>query len=116
MVQVHVKGDTAVFEVLGWHKLWALKSRIEVPLAHIRAARKDRKATKGWIGWRMPGTCIPGIIVAGTYIRGGVKRFYDVCNPDRAIVVELENEPFRELIVEVQNPLTAIGKLVQQKV
>lgn len=112
MVAVRVKHDSAVFEVLGWHKFWALRSRIEVPLAHIRAVRKDRSVIRGWTGWRLPGTYVPGIIIAGTYYRGGKKRFYDVCNPERAIVVELENEPYHELIVEVRNPLTTIDRLL----
>jgi hypothetical protein len=111
MVAVHVRNDSAIFEVLGWHKLWALKSRIEVPLAHIRAVRKDRFVMRGRIGWRMAGTYLPGVIIAGTYYRGKKKRFYDVCNAERTIVVELEQERYHELIVEVQNPLTTIDKL-----
>ena len=42
MVSVSVQGDRVAFEVEGWDRLWALKSRLEIPLAHIRAVRADR--------------------------------------------------------------------------
>ena len=35
MVTVTVEGDKAHFEVEGTHRLWALRSRLEIPLEHI---------------------------------------------------------------------------------
>ena len=35
MVDVTIDGDRAVFNVEGFHKLWTLRSRLEIPLAHI---------------------------------------------------------------------------------
>ena len=35
MVEVSIGGDTAVFELESFHKLWALRSRLEIPLRHI---------------------------------------------------------------------------------
>jgi hypothetical protein len=48
MVDVNIKDGVAVFEVLGLHNLWALRSRLEVPLAHIRGVRADPTATLSW--------------------------------------------------------------------
>ena len=41
MVNVVIQGDRVRFEVEGWDRLWALKSQLEIPLAHIRAVRWD---------------------------------------------------------------------------
>ena len=43
MVEVTVRDGIAVFEVEGVDKLWALKSHLEIPLAHIRDIRLDAK-------------------------------------------------------------------------
>ena len=39
MVDVRIEGDRVVFEVEGWDKMWALKSRLEIPLSHIKGAK-----------------------------------------------------------------------------
>jgi hypothetical protein len=56
----------------------------------------------------MPGTNIPGVITAGTFYQDGKRVFWDVHNPDNTIVIELEDERYAELIVEVVNPNAAV--------
>ena len=48
MIDVTVDADKIVFEVEGWDKLWALRSRLAIPISHIKGARIDGDATKGW--------------------------------------------------------------------
>ena len=36
MVDITIAGDRAIFRVEGMHKLWAFRSELEIPLAHIR--------------------------------------------------------------------------------
>lgn len=79
MVDFSVRDGVLEVRVLGPGKLWALKSRIRVPVACIRGVRHDPEAArKLWKGWRLPGTHIPGLITAGTYYRSGQKEFWDV--------------------------------------
>ncbi len=112
MVNVRIEGDTAIFEVLGSHRFWALRDKVKVRLENIRSVRHDPTVTLGWWeGWRMPGTHIPGLIIAGTYYRDGQKRFWDVTDPRRTIVVELENEEYDRLIVDVENPRETVERL-----
>jgi hypothetical protein len=35
MVDISIHGDRVRFTVEGWDKLWALKSHLEIPLAHV---------------------------------------------------------------------------------
>jgi len=44
VVEVSIEGDKVVFEVIGWDKLWSLKSRLEIPLDHIKGAAADLAA------------------------------------------------------------------------
>jgi len=112
MVDVSIKDRTAVFEVLGLHKLWALKSRLEVPLAHIRSVRRwDPAAILSRPTLRWPGTYVPGLITAGTYYGGGQRVFWDVVRPERAVVVDLADEPYDQLVVEVDDARAVVERL-----
>jgi hypothetical protein len=112
LISVTVAGDVAVFEVEGWDKLWSLKSRLEIPLAHIRGVRRDPNVAQGWWhGIRAPGTQLPGVITAGTFYQRGKCVFWDVHRPERVIVVELIDERYDELVIEVENPAAAVALL-----
>ena len=96
--------------VCGADKLWALKSSFAIPLEHIAGVRMDAAIAKGWWhGLRCPGTSIPGVITAGTYYTRHQKVFWDVHNPDRAIVIELRDESYDRLVVEVDDPESAVA-------
>jgi hypothetical protein len=57
----------------------------------------------------MPGTNIPGVITAGTFYQDGMRVFWDVHNPENTIVIELRDDRFDELIVEVADPRAAVA-------
>lgn len=113
MVTISIEGDRVRFNVEGWDKLWALKSQLEIPLAHIDSVRVDPEPARGWWhGFRLPGTQIPGVLTAGTFFDtsdGFV--FYDVHDPDKTIVLELTHEHYRRLVVEVEDPASAVAAL-----
>jgi hypothetical protein len=112
MVKISIADARATFDVQGWHKLLAFKSKLEIPLAHIRAVRSDPAAARSvWKGLRLPGTHVPGLLAAGTYYSGGKRSFWDVRRPDRAIVVELSDESYDRLIIEVEDPTAEVERL-----
>jgi len=112
MVDITVTGEVAVLEVQGWDKLWSFKSRLEIPLSHIRGVRADPEAARGWWhGLRAPGTYLPGVLTAGTFYQHGKRVFWDVHDPERTIVIELVDERYDELIIEVADPPAAVGVL-----
>jgi hypothetical protein len=109
MVDLSVSDGKLILHVRGADKLWALKSSLEIPLAHISSVRADASVAKGWYhGLRMPGTNIPGVITAGTFYQDGQRIFWDVHHPENTIVIELRDERYSELIVEVPDPQAAV--------
>jgi hypothetical protein len=109
MVDLSVSGGNLVLHVRGADKLWALKSSLEIPLAHIVEIRADPSIAHGWWhGLRMPGTNIPGVLTAGTFYQHGKRVFWDVHNPDNTVVIELKDERYNELIIEVADPQAAV--------
>ncbi len=112
MVEIKREGDKLVFEVQGLDKLWALKSRLEIPCSNLREVRADPTVARGWWkGIRAPGTHIPGVIIAGTFYHDGKRNFWDVKDPEKTIVIELADERYNELIIEVQNPAAEVRKI-----
>jgi hypothetical protein len=105
MVDVAIAEDRLLLHVKGADKLWAFKSSLEIPLQHIAGVRADPSVAQGWWhGLRMPGTNLPGVITAGTFYQHGKRVFWDVHHPENTIVIELRDERYDELIVEVVNP------------
>lgn len=105
MVEISIEGDRVHFDVEGLDRLWSLRSRLDIPLAHIRAVQFDPEAARGWWhGLKLLGTNIPGILTVGTFYQHGEVVFYDVHDPERTIVLELEHETYKRLIVEVEDP------------
>ena len=116
MVTVTRAGKTMRFEIEGFDKVLALKGHIELPLAHVTGARVDPTAAKGWWhGVHLPGTDLPGLVIAGSFYQSGRMVFYDVHHADHAIVVELDHEDYDRLIVEVRDPV-ATAKLINDAV
>jgi hypothetical protein len=69
------------------------------------AVQIDPEAARGWLhGLRLLGSNIPGVLTAGTFYQEGGIVFYDVHDPERTIVLELEHETYKRLIAEVEDP------------
>ena len=109
MVDLSVAEAKLILHVRGIDQLWALKSSLEIPLQHIAGVRADPSVAHGWWhGFKMPGTQIPGVITAGTFWQNGMQVFWDVHNPDNTIVIDLHDERYNQLIVEVADPNAAV--------
>ena len=106
MVDLSITQGDVVVAVRGWSTVWALKRRLRFPLTRVRAVRWDPAVAKGWWkGWRVLGTHIPGVIVAGTFYRRGGREFWDVRGSgSKALTLELDQCPYRRLVVDVADP------------
>jgi hypothetical protein len=112
MVNVSIEGERVRFEIEGWDKYWSLKSKLEIPLSHITSARVDAEPARGWWhGVRLPGTNLPGVITAGTFYQWEGAVFFDVHDPERTIVIELEHEHYLRLVIEVEDPEGVVATL-----
>lgn len=66
MAQISVDGQGLVVQVEGMDKLWSLRSRLTIPLAHVRGATADPGIVREGQGVKLGGARIPSVIVAGT--------------------------------------------------
>jgi hypothetical protein len=51
------------------------------------------------------------VIIAGTYYQKGQRVFWDVKRPQKAIVIDLADQRYNQLIVEVENPAQTVTQL-----
>jgi hypothetical protein len=113
MVELSIADGTLTLHVKGADRLWAFKSSLEIPLAHIRSVGSGAEVATGWWhGIKFPGTNVPGVITAGTFYQHGDAIFWDVHNPDSTIAINLHDDSYDQLIVEVADPGEAI-KMIQ---
>jgi hypothetical protein len=110
MVVISVRGDKLRLQVKGLDKLWAMRSRLDIPLGAVRSARVDPEVARGlWKGVSAPGTHIPGFIIAGTFYQDDKRIFWDVKDPEKTVVIELAGQRYDQVIVEVADPQAAVA-------
>ncbi|MFD9721617.1 hypothetical protein [Streptomyces sp. NPDC059076] len=115
MARVSIEDGRLIVEMEGLGKLWALKSRLVIPLAHVRGATADPGIVKEPKGLRAPGTHFPGVITSGTFHGPDGRVFWDVRDAAKAVVIELVDERYARLVVEVADPRSTVA-LVEQAI
>ncbi len=114
MVNVQLVDNRVHVRVLGLHKLWAFRSKLSFDVRNVADVRFDPGVTVGlYRGLRMPGTHIPGVIVAGTYYRDKRKEFWDVGKIENAVVIDLRNEKYDRLVIETTDPLETVALITE---
>ncbi|WP_031077928.1 hypothetical protein [Streptomyces sp. NRRL S-118] len=111
MAKVTVENRSLVVEVEGLDRLWALRSRLDIPLANVRGATHDPGIAREPKGIRTGGTHVPGVITAGSFRHDGERVFWDVRNPAGAVVIELADERYARLVVEVDDPRAVVASV-----
>jgi hypothetical protein len=119
MVRIEIQPHKLSIHFPGANALLAMRSRLAIPLSHVvdvrlqpPEARFDDTIVEGNRGI---GTYVPGKIAVGSvYTREG-GAFYAVRNPGRAIAIDLRDEPFSQLVVEVETeePEVWVRRLVR---
>jgi hypothetical protein len=111
---VEVSGDSLVVHIEGADRLWAIKSRLEIPLANVVSAAAASVEARSWLhGIRVGGAHIPGVVSAGRFYSDGQLVFWDVHDADKAIGIELRDERYARLVIEVADPEAEIRRITQ---
>ncbi len=115
MIKPSILDNKLILEVEGFDKLWTLKSRLEFNINHVKNVRIEKLSSfKGYQGIRSPGTSIPHVIRAGTFIQNNKKVFWDVHKAEEVVVLELDDEAFKELVIEINDPEGFVTKLQEK--
>lgn len=110
MVAITATSEKFIFKIKGWHQIWSLRDKIIVAKEDVVNVYQNPEELSKWKGIRV-GTHIPGIIAAGTFSWKGRRNFWDVMKNKNTIIVELKNNIYNKLYIEVENPEMAIQLL-----
>ncbi|MER5766292.1 hypothetical protein [Streptomyces sp. NPDC001985] len=111
MAQVRIDSGRLIVEMEGLGRLWALRSRLAIPLDHVRGATVDPGMAREPKGIRAPGTQFPRFITAGTFYSKGERVFWDVRDASRVVVVELTDERYARLVLQVRDPRATVASI-----
>src|ERR1700694_2034503 len=116
MTRVELQDDRLIAHIQGRDKVLALKSELTIPLAHVKGATVSppdvRRRWGSLLRMHVPGTDMPYVVMAGTFVfLDGEHAFWDVHDPDRTVVIELDHEKFAKLVLEVEDPQAAAAAI-----
>jgi hypothetical protein len=103
MPRLELTSHELIVHLTTWESIWSLRRSFRVPLAHLRGATEDNGFGAEALGLRMPGTYFPGVIAAGTFIKGGDKQFVYTKRKLQTIVIELDGNIWARLVIGVRD-------------
>jgi hypothetical protein len=106
--------DYLTVRLTGFDGLFALKSRLEVPLSHINSVdvlmRSRVPPTPGtWL--RAPGTHVPGLIRYGSYGREPFREFWAVYRQRFVLVIRVDDWDYHRLVLGVKDAPLHAGEI-----
>lgn len=113
MTTVSIDGDHLVVTMHGTHKIATLRSEITIPLSHIRGVTADPTVAEDYpttLEKRL-GTNLYRTYYGGRFLQDGVRVFWDVHRPEKAIVITVVDDEFDRIIVEVADPQGATNMI-----
>ena len=117
---IDMNASSMTVTLRGLDVVWATRRRIVVPLGHIRGARYDAQAARHgpWLGAGRTDALLDYAVAAGPMRVHGRREFWDVRDPGRAVAIDLAEEQYDRLVIEVDDPaatVEAVNAAVERK-
>ena len=108
MEAVSVDGGMLRIRPLGWARIFALSSGLDIPIADIRRAAAGPPGLPHfeWGDFRAGGTGVPGFCAMGTYMMGQPRQrvFLDLRASSKSVLsLEIDGHDYARVRVEVEN-------------
>jgi hypothetical protein len=109
VTKVEIQDGRVIARIQGLDQVLAFKSELSIPLAHVKGAAVSppevRRRWRNPLRMRVPGSDMPYVVMAGSFVfLDGEHAFWDVHDPERTVVIELDHERFAKLVLEVEDP------------
>ena len=113
MAEVELTEDALLIHVRGLDRIFALKSRLAIPLSHVLGAKADPdlRHPNPLKSLRFTATQIPWVVTAGTFYQDGERMFWDVHDPEKVVVIQLKDERYARLVIGVDDPSATVAAI-----
>lgn len=93
--------------------VWTTRRRITVPMEHVRGARIDPDVVRHgpWLGAGYTDALLDYTVAAGPMFVRGHYEFWDVHFPERTVVVDLADEQYERLVIDVDDPEATVAQI-----
>jgi hypothetical protein len=113
-MRLQIRGDVLSLRLGALDALFALRRSIVVPASDITAVLVQTHVTAPPT-IRFPGTSLPGLIHAGSYVVGKDEEFWNVRRAHMFLAVHLgTGAKFRKLVLQVNDPRSMAAELRAQ--
>jgi hypothetical protein len=106
MPRIELTDSELTVRMSHWERMMAFTADFRVPLSHVRGATEDSGfGGPGGMrfGLRSPGTHIPFIVAAGTFVQDGDRQFVFTRCGRQTVVIELANSEWTRLVIGVKD-------------
>lgn len=112
---IRVTGDQLIVTLHGLDKIWCVRGKVAVPLDQVSGIEAIDRNRLPRPGVRLPGSYLPGVIIAGSYGLGDNRTFWDIRRATRLLVVNCRpGAAYRQIVLEVHNPDSTAAQLHAQ--
>lgn len=87
-------------------KLMAVHGDLFIPVTSLRGAQVADEQWLNTVGFRVPGTAIPGLVIYGTYLKRKQRDFIVWSRPKQVLQLNLSGTPFNRVILGVDDAAT----------
>jgi hypothetical protein len=114
-VTVDQQQQKIIVDVVALERLWVHNSHFEIPLAHVKGASINPEVAKSlpYPSQVPDDPRWPTPISAGTFYQHGNRVFWEVTDPTKAVVIELKDDQYDELVVQVEDPAALVAQINQ---
>lgn len=104
--RIDINATHLVVRLRGLDVMWTTRRRIIVPLEHVDGARIDPHVVRRgpWLGAGYTDALLDYAVAAGPMHVRGRHEFWDVHHPERTLVIDLIEEPYERLVIDVDDP------------
>jgi hypothetical protein len=100
MAKVTINNDRIKVSIGAFEALQALQGSFAVPLACVMGATEDPNFIRtGSLGFRAPGTGLPGVIARGTFWKSGERTLSIWGRNQEVVVIQLVNHKWDRLVI-----------------
>ncbi len=101
MAKVTINPANLRIELTSAERLWGLHGSLTVPGKQVVGAQALGNGWMSTLGLRLPGTGLPGLLIAGTFVRKGEKAYVSWKRGEQVLQINLSGNKYSRIVVGV---------------